>query len=111
MMVERSSPFGGKTRTAVLLALRLLKESYPRELSRVLGKQLSGVQQALRGLELDGLVVAKVAGKTRLYSINPRYFAHDELQAYLLRLTQPELDLRRRVEAMRRRPRRAGKPL
>ena len=111
MMVNSSSPFGGKTRTAVLLALRLLSESYPRELARLLGKQLSGVQQALRGLELDGLVAARPAGRTRLYRINPRYFAYDDLQKYLLRLTEPEEDLRSRIESMRRRPRRVGKAL
>jgi hypothetical protein len=111
MMVTRSSPFGGKTRTGVLLALRLLSESYPRELSRVRETQLSGVQKALRGLELDGLVAAKTAGRTRLYRINPRYFAYDDLQKYLLRLTEPEEGLRSRIELMRRRPRRAGKAL
>jgi len=54
MLVARSSPFGGKTRTRVLLALRLLSESYPRELARVLDTSLYGVQQALKGLEVDG---------------------------------------------------------
>jgi hypothetical protein len=35
MMIRlTSSPFGGQTRTRVLLALRLLGESYPRELAR-----------------------------------------------------------------------------
>lgn len=111
MTVFRSSPFGGKTRTRVLLALRLLSESYPRELARVLDQPLSGVQEALRRLELDGLVAARTVGSTRMYRINPRYFAADELQTYLLRLTEPEEDLRRRVEALRRRPRRTGKPL
>jgi DNA-binding transcriptional ArsR family regulator len=111
MWVGRSSPFGGKTRTGVLLALRLLSESYPRELARILDSPLSGVQQALRGLELDGLVAARVAGRTKLYRINPRYFAFEALQRYLLRLTEPEEDLRQRIESMRRRPRRIGKPL
>jgi DNA-binding transcriptional ArsR family regulator len=108
-MVTRSSPFGGRARTGVLLALRLLSESYPRELARVLETQLSGVQQALRGLELDGLVAARTVGRTKLYRINPRYFAYDDLQKYLLRLTEPEEGLRSRIELMRRRPRRAGK--
>jgi DNA-binding transcriptional ArsR family regulator len=111
MWVGRSSPFGGKTRTRVLLALRLLSESYPRELARILDSPLSGVQQALRGLELDGLVAAQVAGRTKLYRINPRYFAFEALQRYLLRLTEPEEDLRQRIESMRRRPRRIRKPL
>jgi hypothetical protein len=34
MVISSSSPFGGGTRTRVLLALSLLGESYPRELSR-----------------------------------------------------------------------------
>jgi DNA-binding transcriptional ArsR family regulator len=110
-MVTTSSPFGGQTRTRVLLALRLLDESYARELARVLDAPLSGVQMALRGLERDGLVAARTAGRTRLFRLDPRYFARQELARYLLRLTEPEADLRGRVAALRRRPRRTGKPL
>jgi hypothetical protein len=109
MVVTRSSPFGGKTRTGVLLALRLLAESYPRELSRILGSPVSGVQRALRGLELDGLVAGRTVGRSRLYRVNPRYFAYRELDQYLLRLTEPDKDLIRRVESLRKRPRRTGK--
>jgi DNA-binding transcriptional ArsR family regulator len=110
-MVTMSSPFGGQARTRVLLALRLLEESYARELARLLRLPLSGVQMALRGLERDGLVAARAAGRTRLFRLSPRYFARDELQRYLLRLTEPEDDLRRRVGELRRRPRRTGKPV
>jgi len=106
-----SSPFGSQSRTRVLLALRLLADSYPRELARVLELPLLSVQRALQGLELDGLVAGRSAGRTRLYRLNPRYFASDALQQFLLRLSEPELELRRRVESLRRRPRRAGKPL
>jgi|ERR1700693_510401 len=111
MMVGRSSPFGGKTRTRVLLTLRLLGESYPRELARILETSLWGVQQAIRGLELDGLVAGRSMGRTRIFRINPAYFASEDLQRYLLRLTEPEEDLRDRVAALRRRPRRTGKKL
>ena len=110
-MVGQSSPFGGRTRTSVLMALRLLSESYPRELARVLDASLSGVQQALRGLERDGLVAGRVVGRTKLYRLNPRYFALKELEQYLLRLTGPEEKLRVQVESLRRRPRRIGKLL
>jgi DNA-binding transcriptional ArsR family regulator len=111
MMVGRSSPFGGAARTATLLALRLLGESYPRELARLLGLALAGVQQALAGLERDGIVAARAAGRTRLYRIDPRYFARTELEAYLGRLLDPETALKRRAAELRRRPRRSGKPL
>jgi DNA-binding transcriptional ArsR family regulator len=110
-MVTVSSPFGGRARTLVLLALRLLGESYPRELARVLARSLSGVQSAVRSLDRDGLVSARRAGRTQLYRLNPTYFARTELDRYLLRLTEPETSLRARVAQLRRRPRRAGKPL
>ena len=111
MLVSRSSPFGGKTRTLVLVALGMLDESFPRELARVLGVPLNGIQQAIRGLEEDGIVSGRTAGRTRLVRISPRYFAKQELLAYLERLAVPETALARRVAALRKRPRRTGKPL
>jgi sugar-specific transcriptional regulator TrmB len=95
----------------VLLALSLLEESFPRELARLLDVPLNGVQQALRGLEIDGLVAARSAGRTRLYRLNPRYFAHDELKVYLKRLAKAETELVDRAANLRKRPRRSGKPL
>ncbi len=109
-MVTSSSPFGGQVRTRLLLALRLLEESYPRELARVLDTPLNGVQSAIRGLERDGLVSLRPAGRTRLVRLNPRYFAREELLPYLLRLASADADLQARVNALRRRPRRPGKP-
>ena len=111
MLVSRSSPFGGQTRTLVLLALSLLEESFPRELARLLEVSLNGVQQALRGLERDGLVAARLAGRTRLYRLNPTYFAREEFQDYLKRLAEAETQLMERTARLRKRPRRAGKPL
>ena len=111
MLVGWSSPFGGKTRTRVLLALGLLGESYASELARVLDTRLSGVQQAIRSLELDGLVAGRSMGRTRVFRIDPRYFAYRELLRYVLRLTEPEEALRERIAALRRRPRRTGKPV
>ena len=110
-MVISSSPFGGQARTRVLVALRLLDESYARELARVLELPVSGVQGALRGLERDGLVAGRLAGRTRLVRLNPRYFAREELQRYLLALAGAERALQDRVAALRRRPRAPGKPL
>lgn len=110
-MVNMSSPFGGQTRTRVLLALALLTQSYPRELARLLEVPVAGVQSALRGLERDGLVAGRLVGRIRLYDLNPRYFAREELRRYLVRLSEGAPDLKDAVTALRRRPRRAGKPL
>ena len=111
MVIKDSSPFGSGTRTRVLLALRLLSESYPRELARLLALPLASVQRALASLERDGLVGARPVGRTRVYRLEPRYFGYRELQQLLLRLTEPNADLRARVAGLRRRPRRSGKPL
>jgi DNA-binding transcriptional ArsR family regulator len=110
-VTDSSSPFGSATRTRVLLALRLLSESYARELARLLSQNLSGVQGALRSLERDGLVAAREVGRTRAYRLNPRGIARAELARYLDGLLEPEKDLRSRVASLRRRPRRTGKPL
>src|SRR6266542_6793373 len=110
MVIKSSSPFGSGTRTRVLLALSLLGESYTLELARVLRAPLSGVQKALQSLELDGLVAGRSVGRTRVFQLDPRYFARDALRRFLARLTEPELDLRQRVAALRRRPRRTGTP-
>ena len=106
-----SSPFGSQTRTRVLLALALLSESYARELARLLESPLSGVQKALGSLELDGLVAGRSVGRTRVFRLDPRYFARDALRQFLVRLSEPEEDLRRRAGRLRRRPRVTGKPL
>jgi DNA-binding transcriptional ArsR family regulator len=110
-VVATASPFGSATRTRVLLALRLLGESYARELSRLLGLNLSGVQRAIQSLERDGLVAGRSAGRTRLFRLEPRAFARRELERYLDRLLEPEAALRTQVASLRRRPRRTGKPL
>jgi hypothetical protein len=107
----RSAPFGTDLRTRLLLLLRLLGSSYPRELSRLLGKSVSVVQKALAGLERDTLVAAQTVGRTRAFRLNPRYFAMKELDAYLAKLTLADQDLFKQAASLRRRPRLSGKPL
>lgn len=111
MVITASSPFGGQTRTRVLVALRLLGSSYPRELARLLAAPPSGILKALASLERDGLVSGRRVGRTRQVQLNPVYFARDELRAYLARLAEADVGLRSAAAALRRRPRRAGKPL
>jgi DNA-binding transcriptional ArsR family regulator len=106
-----SSPFGSRTRTETLLALVLMESSYPRELARLAGTAVNNVQSALRSLERDGLVVARSVGRTRLFQLNPRYFAATALRRLLEKLAAADTDLQARVAALRRRPRRTSKRL
>ena len=105
-----SAPFG-QTRTRVLVLLSLLGSSYPRELSRLLDQPLSVVQKALAGLERDAVVAAQTIGRTRLFRLDPRYFAYREMNALLERFADVDKDLKKRAATVRRRPRRTGKPL
>lgn len=94
-----------------MIALRILEESYPRELARLLSLRLFAVQRSLASLEKDGLVSARSRGRTRIYRLEPRYFARDELAAYLDRLAAQERELGAKVRKVRLRPRRTGKRL
>lgn len=106
-----SSPFGGLARTRVLISLYLIESSFPRELSRLLEIPVSAVSRALAGLERDALVAGRLFGRTRIYTLNPRYFAAAELAEYLRRVADGDPQLRTRASQLRRRPRRTGKPL
>jgi DNA-binding transcriptional ArsR family regulator len=110
-VITQTSPFGSPTRTRVLLALRMMGSSYPRELARLMGAALSVVQAALRGLESDGLVAGRPVGRTRLFELNPRFFAASELRAFLDKLGAADRDLQNAIADLRRRPRRTAKPL
>ena len=79
MVKTISSAFGGQARTRVLVALRLLESSYPRELSRILAVPVSAVSRALAGLERDALVAGRLVSRTRVYVLNPACFATREL--------------------------------
>src|ERR1700730_18041748 len=95
--MEVSSPFGSGTRTQVLLALRLLEQSYPRELARLLDVPLSVVQKAIRSLESDQIIAGRSIGRTRAFQLNPAYFARRELRDHLARLVEAEPRLKQRA--------------
>ena len=91
--------------------MRLMGSSYPRELGRLTGTALSAVQGAIRSLETDGLIVGRSAGRTRLFELNPRFFAASELRALLDKLAAADRGLQDTIATLRRRPRRTTKAL
>ena len=96
----------------VLMFLFARDEGYAREIARFYETNLDPVQKQLSKLENGGVLVSRTAGRTRLYTFNPRYPFVDELKA-LLEKTMAFYpgDLRERLSMLRRRPRRRGKPL
>jgi DNA-binding transcriptional ArsR family regulator len=102
--------FGSKMRTALLILVAVLEETYPAELARYLRASISSVQRTLDKIEEEQLIATR-QGVVRLVTLNPLHPAVKELRAFLLRLAEgyPAYEYVR--ESRRRRPRRRGKPL
>lgn len=103
---------GSINRERVLLFLYARNEGYAREIARFYKTDLSQIQKQLERLEIGNIVYSKTAGKTRVYSLNPRYPFLDEIRLLLekvLSFYSPEE--REKYTRDRKRPRRKGKPL
>jgi hypothetical protein len=106
-----SSLLGSISGERVLIFIFARGEGYPREIARFYDTDLSPIQKQLEKLEAGGILSSRLAGKTRLYSINPRYPFKSEVEKLLEKaLTFYPQDEREALLMNRRRPRRAGKP-
>ena len=96
----------------VLIFILAKQEGYAREIARFFNTDLDPVQKQLEKLEIGGVLVSRTAGRTRLYSFNPRYPFLKELRSLLEKALSfyPEKE-REELVMSRRRPRRRGKPL
>ena len=103
--------FGSASRSRILTLVALLDETYPRELARLSGAPLPSVQRMVNDLEREGVIVSRIVGANREVRINPRFYGANELRSLLLKYAKRDPSLERRVSALRRRPRRAGKVL
>ena len=103
---------GSENTERVLIFILARDEGYGTDIARFYKTDLYGIQKQLDKLEMGGVLVSRTAGRTRLYSLNPRYPFLNELKTLLEKALSfyPE----RQREALlldRRRPRRRGKPL
>jgi hypothetical protein len=104
--------FGSTNRERVLVYLCARDEGYAREISRFYNTDLDPVQKQLERLEAGNVLYSRAVGRTRLYSLNPRYPFLGELEALLQKVISfLPADERERLIMVRRRPRRRGKPL
>jgi hypothetical protein len=103
---------GSKNAERVLLFLLARKEGYNREIMRFFGGDPDSIHKQLVKFEAGGVLSSRKAGRTHLYSFNPRYPFLKELKALLEKaLTFYPQDEKERLLMNRRRPRRSGKPL
>lgn len=96
----------------VLLFIFAREEGYPREIARFFGVDYRPIRNQLDKLEAGSILRSRLAGRTRLYSFNPRCPFTKELTELLAKvMTFCPADLKERLLMNRRRPRRRGKPL
>ena len=106
--------FGNKVIEKILFYLIANENCFPSELHRQFKLPLFGIQNALARLEKQGIIVSFKEGKTRIYQWNPRYPLINELKSFLEKAYSflPESMKEKIYEPIiRKRPRRAGKPL
>jgi hypothetical protein len=103
---------GSTTREHVLVFILTRGEAYARAIAQFHGRNLYAYQMQLEKLEDGGVIVSRTAGRTRLYSFNPRYPFLTQLTALLERVVAfYPVEEREKLLMNRRRPRRRGKPL
>lgn len=106
--------FGSKVIEKICFYLIANQKCYASELRRRLGLPLFSVQNALARLERQGVIVSFKEGKTRVYQWNPRYPLQTEFQNFLVKaysFLPEEMKNKYYEPIIRKRPRRAGKPL
>lgn len=101
-----------KSTERVLIFLIARGDGHARDMARFFETNIYSVQKQLDKLEAGGVVASRMAGRTRLYALNPRYPFLKELRELLLKVLSfyPEEE-RERLTMNRRRPRRRDKPL
>ena len=107
-----ASLLGSISGERVLVYLFARGEGYAREIARFYNTDLTPIQRGLKKFETNGILTSRLAGKTRLYSFNPRYALKPEIESLLKKaLTFYPPNEREALIMNRRRPRRSGKPL
>jgi hypothetical protein len=97
-------------RTALLMLVAVLEETYPAEIGRYIGSSIPSVQRTLDKLADEGLIASRQL-VVRAVTLNPTYPAVKELRALLLRLAEGYPQYQQIKESRRLRPRRRNKPL
>jgi predicted transcriptional regulator len=103
---------GSEGSERVLLFLAARGQGYASEIASTFDMSVSNVQKHLERMERGGLLVNAMIGRSRVYSLNPRYAFKDEVETLLNKaVVMSPPALQETLLLNRRRPRRSGKPL
>ena len=103
--------FGNKTAEKVLLHIFHYGESHASAIAQDFGTALNPIIQQLNRFEGAGVLVSKEAGRSRVYSFNPKSALAKPLKEMIeIAYESIPLNERQKIFESRRRPRRKGKP-
>lgn len=104
--------FGSQSAAQVLMFLQNYGEGYARRIAETFGTSVTGIQRQLLRLEVAGILVSRTAGRTRIFTWNPRSSTVRDLRQFLeSELGRVSTEDTKRYYRQRQRPRRTGKPL
>jgi len=103
---------GSVNKERVLIYLVARKSGYAREIARYYESELTPIQSQLRNLENANILASQTLGKTRVYSLNPRYPFTKELVNLIEKAIYflPDEE-KQKLTVYRTRPRRTGKEI
>ena len=102
--------FGNRSAAQVLLFLQAYGSGHASRIAETYGVSVNGIQRQLRRLEVAGILVSRMVGRSRVFEFNTRIPSVRNLRSFLA----SELDLLpepmiKDYYRQRLRPRRAGK--
>jgi DNA-binding transcriptional ArsR family regulator len=103
--------FGSETAEKVILFLAHVGEGHIRGIAANFKLSPGQVDRTIKRLEAAGILVAKQAGRTRLFQLNPHLAVKKELIALADKAISVLPEHERSFYIQRRRPRRTGKRL
>ncbi len=106
-----SAMFGSALRTRILVLTALLRETYPRQLAKLLRTSPTSVRLAIDRLERERLVATRRWGMERRVSLDPSTAYARELRQLLLRIADASPGYEELIKSIRTRPRQRRKPL
>jgi predicted transcriptional regulator len=111
-MIMLEPLLGSISAERVLIFILAREEGYARDIARFFKADLYAIQKQLNKLETGGVLASRLAGRTRLYTLNPRYPFLKELKELLIKALSfyPEEE-QEQLTMNRRRPRGRGKTL
>lgn len=103
---------GSQSKEQALLFIVKRGSGYARQIATYYNCSVTPIKNQLEALEVGGVLISETIGKSRIFSLNPRYPFLKELLSLIEKVVSflPPEELER-LQNNRRRPRRSRKPL